>query len=92
MDINIKHLKRVFKYLREIIDRRLQYLRGNDDEIEPAMIYSDTDFAGNVQKRQNTSGYVILYIMGIFSTMDQKAETDCHLNNGSRVHNCSKVL
>ena len=51
-------VKRIMRYLKGTIDKGIIYKKQKDDEIKG---YCDADWAGNVDDRQSTTGYVFMY-------------------------------
>jgi hypothetical protein len=59
----IKNIKQIFRYLNGFIDQGIKYLsEAEEDLIET---YSDSDFAGDPESRQSTTGYVIFFGGGL---------------------------
>lgn len=55
--LHVQAAKRVLRYLRGTVDFGIWYKRGGSGEIQ---VYTDSDFAGDVESRKSTSGYVFL--------------------------------
>lgn len=55
--LHVQAAKRVLRYLRGTLDYGIWYKRGGRGELQ---IYTDIDFAGDVESRKSTSGYVFL--------------------------------
>lgn len=49
-------VKRIFKYLKGTVDYGLKFTRSKNLELT---CYCDADFAGNVEMRKSTSGYLL---------------------------------
>ena len=56
--------KRVVRYLKGTIDKGITFMKQIEDSIKG---YCDTDWAGNIDDRQSTSGYVFVYQSGAIS-------------------------
>ncbi|XP_073224806.1 secreted RxLR effector protein 161-like [Cicer arietinum] len=54
-DLHFQVLKRVFRYIRSTTEFGIQYQRGGDDTL---LSYIDSDYAGDIDDRKSTSGYV----------------------------------
>lgn len=55
--LHVQAAKRVLRYLRGTVDFGIWYKRGGNGELQ---VYTDSDFAGDVESRKSTSGYVFL--------------------------------
>lgn len=55
--MHLQAAKRVLRYLCGTMDFGIWYKRGGDGEM---LIYTDSDFAGDIDSRKSTSGYVFL--------------------------------
>jgi hypothetical protein len=55
--MHLQAAKRVLRYLSGTMDFGIWYKRGGDGEM---LIYTDSDFAGDIDSRKSTSGYVFL--------------------------------
>lgn len=55
--LHFQAAKRVLRYLRGTVDYGIWYKRGGTGELA---VYTDSDFAGDVDSRKSTSGYVFL--------------------------------
>lgn len=65
-------VKRVMRYLKGTLDRGLVYKQQPDDNIEG---YCDADWAGNVDDRQSTTGYVFVHQSAAISWATKKQKT-----------------
>ena len=54
----------MLRYLRGIIDFGIFYRKGGDDEL---VAYTDRDYAGDLEDRKSTTGYVFLLSSGAIS-------------------------
>ena len=55
--LHVQAAKKVLRYLKGTIDFGIWYKRGGGGEL---LVYTDSDFAGDVDTRKSTSGYVFL--------------------------------
>ena len=55
--LHLQAAKRVLRYLRGTMDYGIWYKRGGAGELQ---VYTDSDFAGDIDSRKSTSGYVFL--------------------------------
>ena len=62
--LHLQAAKRVLRYLRGTIDFGIFYRKGGDDEL---VAYTDRDYAGDLEDRKSTSGYVFLLSSGAIS-------------------------
>lgn len=58
-DIHLQAAKRVLRYLQGTVDMGILYSKGGSEEL---IAYVDSDYAGDVDDRKNTSGY--LFFLG----------------------------
>ncbi|CAF0996295.1 unnamed protein product [Brachionus calyciflorus] len=59
-ELHWRYLKRLLRYVKTTKHYNLVYQRDNTKEIE-FIGYSDADYAGNIEDRKSTSGYVFKY-------------------------------
>ena len=57
-------MRRVLRYLKGTIDLRILYQKRGNGEL---IAYTDSDYAGDINDRKNTSGYVFLVSDGVVS-------------------------
>lgn len=55
--LHLQAVKRVLRYLKGTMDYGIWYKRGGAGEL---LVYTDSDFAGDIDSRKSTSGYVFL--------------------------------
>lgn len=55
--LHLQAAKRVLRYLKGTMDFGLWYKKGGTGEV---LVYTDSDFAGDIDSRKSTSGYVFL--------------------------------
>ena len=67
--MHLAAVKRIFRYLRGIIDFGIIYRRGNEATL---IAYLDSDYAGDVNDRRSTSGYVFVLGSGAVSWSSKK--------------------
>ncbi|XP_046808389.1 secreted RxLR effector protein 161-like [Lucilia cuprina] len=65
-------VKRVMRYLKGTIDKGIVYKRQAEDDIKG---FCDADWAGDVDNRQSTTGYVFVYQSGAISWSTKKQKT-----------------
>lgn len=65
-------VKRVMRYLKGTINYKLQFTRDSKDYIEG---FSDADWAGDVDDRKSTSGYIYKFQSGCISWNSKKQQT-----------------
>lgn len=56
-ELHMLAAKRVFRYLKGIVDLGVFYKRG---DVEELVAYTDSDYAGDIDDRRSTSGYIFL--------------------------------
>lgn len=56
--LHVLAAKRVLRYLKGTLDFGIWYKRGGEGELQ---VFTDSDFAGDVESRKSTSGYVFLF-------------------------------
>ena len=61
-------LKRVFRYLKGTVDYGILFRRSVQSRKNTLVTYTDSDWAGNVDDRKSTSGYVIKLNDNLFSS------------------------
>jgi len=61
IELHLHIAKRVLRYLKGTTDFGIFYRKGGDDELVP---YTDSDYAGNLEDKKSTSGYVFLLRSG----------------------------
>lgn len=54
--------KRVLRYIKSTIELRVLYKRGVGNEL---VAYTDSDYAGDLDDRRSTSGYVFMMSNGV---------------------------
>uniref|UniRef100_A0A2N9F3Y6 Retrovirus-related Pol polyprotein from transposon TNT 1-94 n=1 Tax=Fagus sylvatica TaxID=28930 RepID=A0A2N9F3Y6_FAGSY len=74
--------KKVMRYLQGTKDYMLMYRRTDNLEV---IGYSDSDFAGCIDSRKSTSGYIFMMASGAVSWRSAKQTLTCHFHYGSRV-------
>lgn len=67
--LHLQAAKRVLRYLQGTTDFGIFYKKGGDDEL---VAYSDSDYAGDLDDRKSTSGYVFLFSSGAISWSSKK--------------------
>ncbi|XP_040863463.1 secreted RxLR effector protein 161-like [Glycine max] len=67
--MHLAAVKRIFRYLRGIIDFGIIYRRGNEATL---IAYLDSDYAGDVNDRRSTLGYVFVLGSGAVSWSSKK--------------------
>lgn len=65
-------VKRIFRHLKGTVDYKLCYSRCGNSEISG---YSDSDWAGNVDKRRSCTGYVFQLSNGAISCSSRRQST-----------------
>lgn len=66
----INELKHVLKYLKGNIDRGIKFNKNGD--LKKLIAYSDADFAGDLETRRSTTGYIIFFAGGPISWCSRK--------------------
>ena len=69
LELHLQIAKRVLQYLRGTIDFGIFYRKGGDDEL---VACTDSDYAGDLEDRKSTSGYVFLLSSGAISWSSKK--------------------
>ena len=62
--LHLQVTKRVLRYLKRTTGFGIFYKKGGDDEL---VAYTDSDYAGDLEDRKSTSGYVFLLSSGAVS-------------------------
>ena len=62
-------VKRILRYVRSTVEFGVMYKRGGDNELE---VYTDSDYAGDLDDRRSTSGFVFLIAGGAVSWSSKK--------------------
>lgn len=68
-ELHLQAAKRVFRYLKGTIDFGVFYKKGGNEEL---IAYTDSDYAGDLEDRKSTSGYVFLMSSGAVSWSSKK--------------------
>lgn len=68
-DLNQQAVKRILRYLKGTIELGILYKRGGEKSL---IAYSDSDYAGDINDRKSTSGYVFLMSSGAVSWSSKK--------------------
>jgi hypothetical protein len=68
-ELHLQAAKRVLRYLKGTMDLRVFYRKESNGEL---MAYTDSDYAGDVDDRKSTSGYVFLLSEGAVSWSSKK--------------------
>ena len=63
-ELHLQATKRVLRYLKGTTGFGIFYKKGGDDEL---VAYTDNDYAGDLEDRKSTSGYVFLLSSGAIS-------------------------
>ena len=67
--------KRILRYLKETKESALMYIKGSSKALSPLHGYTDSDWAGDVNDRKSTGGYVFLLQNGAISWKARKQTT-----------------
>ena len=57
MEIHLQAAKRALRYLKGTVNYGIHYKRGGEGEL---LAFTDSDYAGDMEDRKSTSGYVFL--------------------------------
>jgi hypothetical protein len=68
-EIHLQAAKRVFRYLKGTVNLGIFYQKEGNREL---LAYTDSDYAGDVDDRKSTSGYVFLLSEGAVSWSSKK--------------------
>ncbi|RVW41754.1 Retrovirus-related Pol polyprotein from transposon TNT 1-94 [Vitis vinifera] len=68
-EMHLQAAKRVLRYLKGTVDLGVFYQKEGNGEL---MAYTDSDYAGDVDDRKNTSGYVFLLSEGVVAWSSKK--------------------
>jgi len=68
-ELHLMAAKRVFRYLKGTINFGVLYRKGGSESLSA---YSDSDYAGDVEDRKSTSGYVFMLSSGAISWSSKK--------------------
>ncbi|CAJ2650469.1 unnamed protein product [Trifolium pratense] len=67
--LNLAAAKRVLRYIQDTLNFGILYTRSNDCELKG---WTDSDYAGDIDDRKSTSGYVYMYGNGAISWSSKK--------------------
>jgi hypothetical protein len=67
--LHLQATKRTLRYLKGTVSYEILYKRGEAEEL---LAFTDSDYAGDVEDRKNTSGYVFLMNSGAVSWSSRK--------------------
>lgn len=68
-ELHLQAAKRVLRYVKGTMDLGVFYRKEDNGEL---MAYTDSDYAGDVDDRKSTSGYVFLLSEGVVSRSSKK--------------------
>jgi len=68
-ELHLQAAKRVLRYLKGTTELGIFYRKGGDDKF---VAYTDSDYAGDLDERKSTSGYVFLLSSGAVSWSSKK--------------------
>lgn len=68
-ELHLQVAKRVLRYLKGTLDFGIFYKKGGNNEL---IAYTDSDYAGDLEDRKSTSGYVFLLSSGAVSWLSKK--------------------
>jgi hypothetical protein len=69
MEIHLQAAKRALRYLKGIVNYGIHYKRGGEGEL---LAFTDSDYAGDMEDRKSTSGYVFLMGSSVVSWCSKK--------------------
>ena len=64
MEIHLQAAKRALRYLKGTVNYGIYYKKGGDGEL---LAFTDSDYAGDMEDRKSTSGYVFLMNSSVVS-------------------------
>lgn len=67
-ELHLQAVKRILRYLKGTFDYGIMYKR----EVSDLVAYTDSDYAGDLDDRKSTSGYVFLLSSGAISWLSKK--------------------
>lgn len=68
-ELHLQSAKRILRYLKGTIDFGVFYKKGGNEEL---IAYTDSDYAGDLDDRKSTSGYVFMLSSGAMSWSSKK--------------------
>ncbi|XP_075489673.1 secreted RxLR effector protein 161-like [Primulina tabacum] len=68
-EIHLQAAKRVLRYLKRTMDYGIHYMKKGDGKL---LAFTDSDYAGDMEDRKSTSGYVFLMNSGAVSWCSKK--------------------
>ena len=68
-ELHLQSAKRILRYLKGTIDFGVFYKKGGNEEL---VAYTDSDYAGDLDDRRNTLGYVFMLSSGAVSWSSKK--------------------
>ena len=69
MKIHLHAVKRALRYLKRTVNYGIHYKKGGDGEL---LAFTDSDYAGDMEDRKSTSGYVFLMSSSVVSWCSKK--------------------
>jgi hypothetical protein len=69
MEIHLQAAKRALRYLKGTVNYGIHYKKGGDGEL---LAFTDSDYAGDMEDRKSTSGYVFLMSSSVVSWCSKK--------------------
>jgi len=80
MKIHLQAAKRALRYLKGTVNYGIHYKNEGDGEL---LVFTDSDYAGDMDDRKSTSGYVFLMSSGVVSWCSKKAAYCDFINHRS---------
>ena len=80
-----KAVQHLFRYMQATKDLKLTYAP-DPSQTDLFTTYCDADFAGNIENKRSTSGYVGLSAWGLSELLDVAGGQRCHADNTERAH------
>ena len=69
MEIHLQAAKRAFRYLKGTVNYGIHYNKGGDGEL---LAFTNSDYAGDMEDRKSTFGYVFLMSSSVVSWCSKK--------------------
>ncbi|RVW57878.1 Retrovirus-related Pol polyprotein from transposon TNT 1-94 [Vitis vinifera] len=68
-ELHLQVTKRILRYLKGTTNYGILYKKGREEEL---LVFTDSDYAGDIDDRKSTSGYVFLLSSGVISWLSKK--------------------
>ncbi|XP_020262288.1 uncharacterized protein LOC109838243 [Asparagus officinalis] len=90
-ELHMQAAKRALRYLKGIVDYGIYYKHGTNNKL---LAFTDNDYAGDIEDRKSTSGYVFMLSSAAISWSSIEKATNCNIVNyrGRVCSSCNQCL